>query len=138
MIERASMDGTGRTVIHTLNFTLMDIALDHETQTLYWGNNIYRQIESSNADGSNRRVLASSTLPPVWSIDFFGGNIFTNYYYQSVTSISVNMPNATQIHYNSIIQCNNLKDIKVVSPARQLPGDMVIAAIYYYSKVMKV
>ena len=137
MIERASMDGTGRTLIHTLNFTLMDIALDHETQTLYWGNNIYRQIERSDADGSNRRVLASSTLPPVWSIDYFGGNIFTAYY-RSVTSISVIMPNATQIRYSNIIRCNNLKDIKVVSPARQLPGDMVIAAIYYYSKVMKV
>ena len=137
MIERASMDGTGRTLIHTLNFTLMDIALDHETQTLYWGNNIYRHIESSDADGSNRRVLASSTLPgPVWSMDYFGGNIFTAYY-RSVMSISSIMPNATRIRYNNIIQCNNLNVIKVVSPARQLPGDIVIAVIYIYIIILK-
>lgn len=63
VIERASMDGTGRTVVVSegLNNPL-SITLDHSTQTLYWID-VPGMLESSSYNGSNRQTLfVSQTL----------------------------------------------------------------------------
>ena len=115
MIERASMDGTGRMLIHTFNVTVTDIALDDSTQTLYWtsNNNI---IESSDIEGSNRRVIDSSIYGQ--SVDFLGDNLYVMYY-GSLIAIPTVMPNDTQMYYDYFSSCGGNRDIKVVSKERQ-------------------
>ena len=62
MIERASMDGTERTVIVSENLNNpLSIALDYSTQTLYWIDSP-GVLESASTDGSNRQTLDSSQM----------------------------------------------------------------------------
>ena len=115
------MDGTERTVIHTLNCSIVDIALDYATQTLYWStDDFHPQIESSDTDGSNRRVIAAN-FHNAQSVEFFSGNLYLPSYH-SVVSFSVSMPNATQISYHNISNCSYVNYIKVISEARQVPA----------------
>ena len=57
-IERAGMDGQGRTVL--INTDLIwpnGLAIDYTTQMLYWADANLDKIEYSNVDGSGRTVL---------------------------------------------------------------------------------
>lgn len=70
------MDGTSRTVLHSTS--LMDtyaITMDYKDQVLYWADYSLNKIESSNVDGSNRRILTSSVRDP-YSIAYHNGNLY--------------------------------------------------------------
>ena len=59
-IEKASMDGNNRTVIHNTSLVWPNgLTLDYSTQVLYWTDAYLDRIESSNTDGSNRRILVN-------------------------------------------------------------------------------
>ena len=121
-IERASMDGTTRTVIHSTIFSIVDITLDYSTQTLYWAN-FSHHIGSSNADGSNKRLLTLN-VSNVYIVDFFEGNLYyyTNYWGRIASASTIMMPNADQIRYYLVTFCGYIRDIKVISDARQTAG----------------
>ena len=79
VIERASMDGTSREVIHSVQVTTpVSLALDSNSQTLYWIDSALLRMESSSVDGSNRRVLfsSSSTLQRTWGMAVFQNTIY--------------------------------------------------------------
>ena len=60
VIERASMDGTERTVIVSEGLTNpLSIALDYSTQTLYWID-VPGKLGSSSFSGSNQQTLLVS------------------------------------------------------------------------------
>ena len=127
-IERASMDGTTRTVIHSTIFSIADIALDYSTQTLYWANYSYH-IGSSNADGSNKRLLTLN-ISNVHTVDFFEGNLYyTDYGGRIASASTIMMPNADQFRYDLVTFCGYIHDIKVISDARQTAGIITIIAI---------
>ena len=133
-IERASMDGTTRTVIHsgfwTTLFGIADIVLDYSTQTLYWAN-VSHHIGSSNADGSNKRLLTLN-VSYVHTVNFFEGNLYyyTPYYWGRIASAStIMMPNADQFRYDLVRFYGYIRDIKVISDARQTAGIITIIAI---------
>lgn len=57
-IERAGMDGQGRTVIIDTDLIRPNgLALDYSTQTLYWTDAYLDKIEYSSVDGSGRTLL---------------------------------------------------------------------------------
>ena len=60
-IQRASMDGSNRRTLHSTIISSIKLALDIQTQTLYW-NSGYRQLESSNLDGSNNRLILAASV----------------------------------------------------------------------------
>ena len=96
VIEGASMDGSSRTVIHSTNLqSPFAMALDYDTQTLYWADFALDRLESSSVDGSNRVLLAS--LPPFafpWAMTFFQGVLYwTDVNNAAVISASVESPN---------------------------------------------
>ena len=130
-IERASMDGTIRTVIHSTIFSIVDITLDYSTQTLYWANYSHH-IGSSNANGSNKRSLTLN-VSNVQIVDFFEGNLYyyTSYWGRIALASTIMMPNADQIRYGFVTHCGNMRDIKVISEARQITG-----IIYNYYKAI--
>ena len=78
-IERASMDGTHRTVLHSTDLVWPNaLTIDYETQTLYWMDASLNRLESSRTNGSERRHY-SNTQPFIhhpFSLVFFQGNLF--------------------------------------------------------------
>ena len=57
-IERASMDGTGREVLHSTGLIWPNgITIDYHDQRIYWADASLDRIEYSNVDGSQRVVL---------------------------------------------------------------------------------
>lgn len=56
-IERAGMDASGRQVIISSNLTWPNgLAIDYESQRLYWADAGMKTIEYSGLDGSKRKV----------------------------------------------------------------------------------
>ena len=62
-IEKASMDGTSRTVLHDTDLVRPNgITLDYEAQVVYWIDAFNDVLEFSNVDGTNRKVLQTEAL----------------------------------------------------------------------------
>lgn len=56
-IERAGMDASNRLVIISSNLTWPNgLAIDYESQCLYWADAGMKTIEYAGLDGSNRKV----------------------------------------------------------------------------------
>ena len=110
------MDGTARMAIHTGLVSLISIALDLSSQTLYWID-ARGYIESSDTNGYQRRVLTVSGSAN--GIDFFNGNLyFTS---SRIESVSIVRPNSTLTSYG-FETCASLWNIKVISADRQIPS----------------
>ena len=76
-IEKASMDGSSRTVIHATNLTdPYGITLDIGTQTLYWTDYSHDVLESSSVDGTNRKILTSRMLLYPFYLSFYDGHLY--------------------------------------------------------------
>lgn len=69
------MDGSNREVLHSTGLSEPnDLAIDYKSQTLYWIDSKFDNLESSHVNGSGRRVLANTAtfianLP--FSLDFY-------------------------------------------------------------------
>ena len=75
-IERASMDGTSREVLHSTNlYSAFGLTLDYTSQTLYWADYDLDRLESSNADGTNRVLLSTTNIVSPYYMTFFAGTI---------------------------------------------------------------
>ena len=59
-IERASMDGEARQILHNSRLLWpFGLTLDYQNQVLYWIDATLDRIESSNVDGTNRQLIAA-------------------------------------------------------------------------------
>ena len=121
-IEKASMDGLNRTVIHNTNLTWPNaLTVDYETQNLYWGDANLDRLETSTVDGSNRRVLAIRFILHPFSITFFKGFLYwTDWQLGAIVALPVNSPNlirgiVTQLQMDPM-------GIEIVSRDRQPEG----------------
>lgn len=75
-IERASMDGKSRMVLHNSSLSnTYAITIDYENQELYWADSTLNKIEKSDTNGSNRVTLTSSVRNP-FPITYYNGRLF--------------------------------------------------------------
>ena len=75
-IERASMDGMNRQVLHNTEIGEPNgIAIDYQSQVIYWTDSDRDVIEYSNVDGTNRQQLQSD-LPYPYGITIEGNLVF--------------------------------------------------------------
>ncbi len=119
-IERATMDGNSRTVLHSTGLSnAYGLTLDYDNQILYWVDYSYRRIESSSVDGSNRTVIISHRYP--WAVTFYDGVLYwTDTTYRRIYSYSVSTtPSSVQ---TVIYIGSNPYDIRVLSEERQPLG----------------
>ena len=59
-IERASMDGRGRQILHNSQLVYPNgLTLDYQNQVLYWIDAYLDKIESSSVDGTNRTLITN-------------------------------------------------------------------------------
>lgn len=75
-IERASMDGSDRRVLHNTGLTWPNgLTIDYPAQRIYWADASQDVIEYSNIDGSGRFILHSGLDHP-FSITLEGDLLF--------------------------------------------------------------
>ena len=83
-IERASMDGKSRTILHSTGLSgVYGLTLDYENQTLYWADQQLNRIESSAVNGSDRQIIVSNLRDP------FGLTLYKGILYWTDTAYSV-------------------------------------------------
>ena len=121
-IERASMDGTSREVLHSTGLVRPNaLTLDYDNQILYWMDAFLNKLESSNADGSNRKLLLTTQIFHPFGITFFQNRLYwTNQTLNSVLSAPVNCPTAVS-NLTSGLQLDPMR-ITVASVERQPAG----------------
>ena len=90
-IERASMDGAGRTILHNKHLVSpTTLTIDLPTRTIFWADKGLHIIESSDYYGQNRRpILTTEIRHP------FGLAVFENRLYWSDWTRSVIMSAST-------------------------------------------
>lgn len=117
-IERASMDGTSREVLH--NTGLLDpfgLTIDYDTQTLYWIDHTSDKLESSSADGSNRRLVTRVNVQCPYGIAFFDRKLYWgDSCSHTIYSAHINSPNAVS---TVISTANDPYKVRVVSEGSQ-------------------
>ena len=117
-IERASMDGASRTVLHNTDLsTLYGLTLDYTTQTLYWIDYTLDKLESSNADGTNRMLLTRVNIQCPGGITFFDQKLYWGDLCQHVIYTTfVNSPNSV----STLVSTGNTPyRLHVISEERQ-------------------
>ncbi|KAL5505916.1 hypothetical protein EMCRGX_G007461 [Ephydatia muelleri] len=91
MIGRSALDGSGRKNLVTSNLKYINaLAIDFDTDTLYWADANTHLIETSDLNGRNRRVFLSNLLHP------YGMALHGDYlYWTDWTSQSIQRVNRT-------------------------------------------
>ena len=121
-IERASMDGTSRTVLHnTRLFWPNAMTLDYNTQTLYWMDARLNRMERSNADGSNRRLLSTRFIRHPFGMAFHNGDLFwSDWQLKAILAAPANRPSNVRVVFGNLRR--NPMGVTIVSLARQRAG----------------
>ena len=130
-IEKASMDGLNRTVIHNTNLAWPNaLTIDYENQYLYWADAMLDKLETSKVDGSNRRLLIDRFILHPFSITFFKGFLYwTDWQFDAILTAPVDSP--TQIRGLVLQLPVNPNGIEVVSRERQPQGSISIVRFEY-------
>ena len=117
-IERASMDGSDRRVLHDTGLTWPNgLTIDYTAQRIYWVDASLDKIEYSNVDGSGRFELLTQLDHP-FSITLEGDMLFwTDWFNQAIHVTHKLLSSGETFVYN------NLRDrpfgIEAVTPTRQ-------------------
>ena len=121
-IERASMDGTSREVLHNTNLVWPHaLTLDYDTQILYWMDGQLDKFESSNADGSNRRLLSTTHIYHPFGITLYQNRFYwTDWQLNMVLTAPINRPAAVGVVISGLTL--DPMGISVVSLDRQPAG----------------
>ena len=121
-IERASMDGTSREVLHNTSLVWPNaLTLDYDTQILYWMDGSLDKFESSNADGSNRRLLSTAHIYHPFGITFYQNTVYwTDWHLNSIYSAPVDHPTQVSVVITGLVL--DPMGISVVSVDRQPTG----------------
>lgn len=87
------MEGSSRTALHSTNLqTPYALTIDYTTQTLYWADYTLNKLESSNTDGSNRRLLTTNIRDP-YAMTFFDGRLYwSDWSYNGIYSTLTSSP----------------------------------------------
>ena len=76
-IERASLDGSARTVIHNTSLVWPNgLTLDYQDQMLYWADASLDKIETSTVDGLFRQVITSQNIFHPFAITIFQKKLY--------------------------------------------------------------
>lgn len=76
-IERASMDGKERVILHSDHLAWPNaLTIDFATQTLYWADAKLLVIESSSIYGTNRRPIRTENLRHPFAMSMFEDELY--------------------------------------------------------------
>ena len=118
-IEKASMDGASRVVIHNTNLVWPNaLTLDIPTQTLYWADANLDVVESSRVDGSNRQLITQVGLGHPFGIAVKNTVLYiTDWTLNSIRQVPNSGGNATVIQ--TLASCTRPFGIQFVDQLKQ-------------------
>ena len=124
-IERATMDGNSRTVLHMSGLsTVYGLTLDYQNQTLYWVDYSNNRIERSSVTGSNRLVVRTGLNDP-FGVTYHAGRLYwTDWNYDRIYSTSANSTTPIVTVTSSSLG-GNPYGIHVLSEERQPLGECI-------------
>jgi len=140
-IEKASMDGRNRSVIHNTSLVWPNgLTLDYSTQVLYWADASLDKIESSNVDGSNRRVLVNIAGYHPFGITLFEDTLyFSDWaavfpFQNSIRTTNKSGGQSVQTLYQT--DCGlRPYGVQVFSEQRQPQGSCIVLAPLFFSPI---
>ena len=117
------MDGANRVEIINTGLVLpITLTLDYQEQVLYWGNRYYGTIESSNVDGTNRRMIASG-VPNIFSITVFADKLYFTTEFLYTNFLTTNKSGGANVETLSLPPlCERVLGIEVVAASCQVNG----------------
>ena len=119
-IERASMDGTNRTVIHNTKLKWPNaLTVDLIGQRLYWADAWLDVIETSLLNGNYRQVVIGKIVNHPFSIAIFDKDIYYTDWNSGVYHVSRTTNNTIRILETALV---TVMGIKTVHPSLQQPG----------------
>lgn len=125
-IERASMDGTSRMVLHNTTLTAPSgLTVDYATQTIYWIDYTLDRLEMSNTNGSNRVLLTVVNIVQPFDITVYQQSL----YWSDSSSrriLSVSSESVNSVSYLSPTFSYSPYGIKVISESRQPEGKLLV------------
>ena len=121
-IEKASMDGTRRAVIHGSNLTSpYGLALDIGTQTRFWTDYGRDVIESSSVDGTNHKIFTSRMLLDPFYLSIYDGNLYWgDLSYNRLLTTHISSPD--NVAFFGSYYYYDFYDVQVISSALQQKG----------------
>ena len=121
-IEKASMDGENRTVIHDSDLVEPNgLTLDYDQLVLYWIDAYRDMIECSSVNGSNRRVVSSERIFQPFDISFYRGTLYFTDLLTGVNKVASNGGTVTTV-FSSHHLCSETVGIEVVTSEQQPTG----------------
>ena len=119
-IEKASMDGSNRTVIHNTSLVWPNaLTLDIQNQVLYWADANLDKIEKSNVDGTDRVLLAQAGVEHPFGMvvreDFL---YFTDWSDNTIRSVNTSGGNVTRLHSVAAYADSTIFGIQIVDSSR--------------------
>lgn len=132
-IERASMDGTSRSDIHSTGLTLTyGLTLDIGTQTLYWADYSRRVIEKSNVDGTDRTILTNRLTLNPYFLTYYDGSLFWgDWAHNRLLTTPTDSPDAVRF-FGSYLHAD-VYAIEAISSDKQRPGQYCVPLVSYIS-----
>ena len=132
-IEKASMDGTNREILHntTLSFEVYALTLDIPTQTLYWVDSAFGRLESSAVDGSNRRLIIQddNIILSFGIVAYNNGLYFSDFIQNTINYVgNANESNVTVV--NPHCGLASVLGIQVVDQFRQPQGRVLYTNLH--------
>ena len=126
-IERASMDGSSRTVLHNTSLVWPNaLTLDYDTQTLYWMDAFLNKLESSGLDGSNRRLLSTFNIHHPFGVDIYRGRLYwTDWLADGILTAPINQLTDVSVVFGNLRL--DPQGIKVVCQEKQPDGMLGIS-----------
>ena len=130
-IERAGMDGSNRTILHTTNLIWPNgITIDYGNQRIYWTDASLDTVEYSNMDGTGRTLLerVNDEIFHPFSITLTNELLFwTDWNQLSIFSTHKDLPNDNIISlYSQLV--DRPHGIEAVTPDRQTDGMTLYSA----------
>jgi len=121
-IERASMDGMATTALHTTSLTsAYGLAIDIDSQTLYWTDLSRNVIEKSNTDGTGRTTVLSRMLSDPYFITYYDGILYwTDWGYNRLLSTPLN--STSNVAYFGPSIGADAYGIQIITPDKQRQG----------------
>jgi len=106
-IERASMDGGGREVVHSRHLIWPNaLTLDLPTRTMYWADAKLHIIEASDYFGQSRRAIVTTGILHPFAMTMFE----TRLYWSDWSSLSILSTSRSHTHKLTLLNSTSLEE----------------------------
>ncbi len=125
-IERASMDGQSRSVLHDTGLVWPNgLTIDYQTQRLFWVDANLNIIESSNVDGSDRTVVTTQLIIHPFDITFHQDRLYwSDWAFKAVLTTHTGEPDNVTLLVTSLPV--EPMGISVIASSRQPKGTCIL------------